>query len=67
MTEHKEWKSIYKERPKDQSVCVTRVAGQECFCGHSIYDYSSATFRTYSEQSNRFVITVWKHDEWYYI
>ena len=66
MSNHKKWKSIYKELPKDKAVCVSRISNQEGFCGSSIYDTGTATFRTYLDKSNRLVITVWKHDEWYY-
>jgi hypothetical protein len=62
---HKEWKSIYKERPANGSICVSRVAGSEAFASGTTYESDSATFRTYENHSNRLVITVWKHEQWY--
>ena len=63
--EHKEWISIYKQRPEDGEKCVSRIAGEEGYAGSTIYDAKSSTFRTYEDCRNRFIITVWKHDEWY--
>ena len=63
---HKEWKSIYRERPKDKAVCVSRISGEECYAGNTVYDAETATFRTFEDHGNRMIITVWKHDEWYY-
>ena len=67
MKTHKEWKSIYKELPKDNSACASRRSDEEGYCGASVYDEKTATFRSYEDMSNRLVITIWKHDEWYYI
>ena len=64
--EHKKWISIYRERPKDGAVCVSRISGEEGYCGHCVYDTESSTFRSYHDHRNRIEITVWKHDEWYY-
>ena len=64
--EHKEWKSIYREKPKDKSVCVSRMSGEEGYASNTIYDAETATFRTFDDRRNRMIITVWKHDEWYY-
>jgi len=63
---HKKWRSIYIERPTDQSGCVTRISGEEGYASGCIYDAETATFRTFQDESNRIIITVWKHDEWYY-
>jgi hypothetical protein len=63
--EHKEWISIYKQRPRDGEKCVSRIAGEEGYAGGTFYDAKTATFRTYEDKPNRFIITVWKHDEWY--
>lgn len=66
MVEHKKWNSIYRERPKDKAMCVSRISGEEGYAGSCVYDAETATFRTYVNHRNRMVITVWKHDEWYY-
>ena len=66
MTEHKKWKSIYRELPEDGAVCTSWKDGELGYVGESIYDAKTNTFRTYENYSNRLVITVWKHDMWYY-
>jgi hypothetical protein len=63
---HKEWRSIYKELPDDQAVCCTRISGEAGYVGSTTYDAKTSTFRTYEDKGNRLVITIWKHDEWYY-
>ena len=63
---HKEWKSIYLERPEDSSVCVSRIAGEEGYASNTVYDADTATFRTVVNHRNRVEVTIWKHDEWYY-
>jgi len=62
----KEWRSIYKERPADGAVCVSRIAGEAGYTSNTIYEAKSATFRTHEDMRNRLIITVWKHDEWHY-
>ena len=64
--EHKEWKSIYKDKPEGTDTCVSRIKGEEGYASNTAYDSETATFRTYEDHRNRVVITVWKHDEWYY-
>lgn len=64
--EHKEWKSIYKEQPEDGSVCVSARSGEQGYVGECIYEAKSNTFRTYDDHRNRLIITIWKHDIWYY-
>ena len=63
---HEKWKSIYIETPRDKSVCVTRIKGRCGYASGTIFDAETKTFRTYEDKENRFVITIWKHDEWYY-
>ena len=63
---HKKWISIYIERPKDGAKVTSRIAGQDGYCGSGTYDSESATFRTFEDAGNRLIITIWKHDEWYY-
>ena len=58
------WKSIYRERPKDGQICMSRIHGEQGFCGNSIYEAKTSSFRTYRDMRNRLEITVWKHDEW---
>lgn len=64
--EHKEWKSIYKELPTDGAKVVSRIAGEEGYCSSTVYDAATHTFRTYEDCRNRLIITIWKHNEWYY-
>lgn len=64
---NKEWISIYLAIPEDGAVVASRIAGEEGYCGRSIYDAKAATFRTYEDHRNRLVITIWKHNEWRYI
>lgn len=64
---HKEWISIYREVPVDGAVVASRIAGEEGYCGNTVYDAKSATFRTYTERRNRLEIIIWKHNEWYYV
>jgi len=59
-----EWISIYREVPKDGQLVKCRIAGEEGYCGAAIYDAKTSTFRTYDDQRNRLIITVWKSDEW---
>lgn len=64
--EHKEWKSIYMELPEDGSNCVSGRSGEDGYVGDCWYDAMTNTFRTYEDCRNRLIITVWKHDLWYY-
>ncbi len=64
---NKEWISIYREVPKDGAVVASRIAGEEGYCGSTVYDAKTATFRTYTDYRNRLEITIWKHNEWYYV
>jgi hypothetical protein len=66
MVPGREWRSIYKERPTDGAVCVSRISGEEGYTSNTIYEAKSATFRTHDDMRNRLIITVWKHDEWHY-
>jgi hypothetical protein len=40
--------------------------GEKGYASNTVYDTETATFRTFENLSNRMIITVWKHDEWYY-
>ena len=64
--EHKKWKRIYIEKPKDKALCVSRISGESGYISSTIYDAETDTFRTYQALSNRVIITVWTHDEWRY-
>jgi hypothetical protein len=63
---HKKWISIYQKRPICGSICVSRVSGEEGYTSNTAYDGNTATFRSFENLRNRLIITVWKHDEWYY-
>lgn len=63
----KEWISIYREVPKDGAVVASRIAGEEGYYRSTVYDTKTATFRTYTDYRNRLEITIWKHNEWYYV
>lgn len=62
----KNWKSIYKERPKNGALCNSRISGKEGYASNTIYCADTATFRTFRDHTNRLEIIVWKHDEWQY-
>lgn len=63
--QYKPWKSIYKELPKDGSICVCSRSGEEGYVGECYYDAESNTFRTHQDHHNRLIITIWKSDLWY--
>ena len=62
---HKKWKSVYVEQPKDGEAVVSRIAGEEGYNSGTKWNGREHRFETYTNMGNRFIITVWKHDQWY--
>ena len=60
----KKWISVYKEQPKHNEIVSSRISYEEGYCSNTEYDAFSKTFKSFEDHRNRFVITIWKHDEW---
>lgn len=58
------WISIYKETPEHGQIVMSRRSGEDGYCDKCEWDSYTSTFRTYDNQRNRYIITIWKHDEW---
>lgn len=61
----KEWKSIYLDKPRNGSLCVTRRSGEDG-TATATYSGETNTFRAINHLRNRIVVTIWKNDEWRY-
>ncbi len=57
-----EWNSIYLKKPSNYQKVACRVKDSQGYTGECIY--VNGFFETYEDNSNRFVITRWKCDEW---
>ena len=57
-----EWNSIYLKKPSNYQKVACRVKDSQGYIGECIY--VNGFFETYEDNSNRFMITRWKCDEW---
>ena len=62
LPEDQKWISIYVEKPIEGQVCMSKIKGEQGYVSSCVYH--NGYFETYSDESNQFVITRWKHDIW---
>lgn len=65
MNKHKEWKSIYIEKPQDGETCACRIAEHEpAYVSGVTWNAKENRFETIKMHSNRIEVIIWKCDEW---